>query len=297
MAKPSRLTLAKDDILSLFSEASQKVYSQAQLATILRENRNSWHLANHTTQADLVSFLTKEGDLRVHQFRSDAYNKQVTRYSWGKASPLELALSIKQRAYLCHATAVMVHGLTKLGQKTIYLNAEQSTKWSSHSALTQDGINRAFNGRQRQSNLIYKCNRISVVMISGKNTSRLGVEETAGPRSEMVQVTNLERTLIDIVVRPTYAGGTSQVLKAYRAAKDRMSLQRLLAILKALDYVYPYHQPIGFLMQKAGYPKEYFVQLRALGLNYDFYLDHGMQQPEYSEDWRLFYPKELKVRS
>lgn len=297
MAKPSRLILAKDDILSLFSEASQKVYSQAQLASILRENRHSWHLANHTTPADFVSFLRKEGDLRVHQFRSDAYNKEITRYSWGKASPLELALSIKQRAYLCHATAVMVHGLTKLSQKTIYLNAEQSAKWSGHSPLTQDGINRAFNGRQRQSNLIYKCNRISVVMISGKNTNRLGVEETAGPRSETVQVTNLERTLIDIVVRPTYAGGTSQVFKAYRAAKDRMSLQRLLAVLKELDYVYPYHQPIGFLMQKAGYPEEYFVQLRALGLNYDFYLDHGMQQPEYSEDWRLFYPKELKVHS
>jgi hypothetical protein len=131
-------------------------------------------------------------------------------------------------------------------------------------------------------------------MIAGTNTNRLGVEEIIGPASETIWVTNLERTLIDIVVRPAYAGGPSQVLKAYRAAKDRISVDRLIDTLKGLDYVYPYHQPIGFLMQEAGYPKHGVNQLRALGLGHDFYLAHGMQQPEYSQDWRLFYPKDLK---
>ena len=93
-------------------------------------------------------------------------------------------------------------------------------------------------------------------MISGKNTNRLGVEEIVGPNSERLQVTNLERTLIDIVVRPAYAAGIIEVIKAYRAAKDRMSVNKLLEILKKLDYVYPYHQAIGFLMQQAGYPQE-----------------------------------------
>ena len=94
-------------------------------------------------------------------------------------------------------------------------------------------------------------------MISGKNTNRLGVEDRAGPGSEPLQVTNLERTLIDIVVRP-------------------------------------YHQPIGFLMQNAGYPEESCAKLRELGLNPDFYLAHALRQPEYSKDWRLFYPKDLR---
>jgi hypothetical protein len=160
--------------------------------------------------------------------------------------------------------------------------------------LTQEGISRAFAGKQQQSNLTYTCSGISVTMISGKNTNRLGVETIVGPASESLQATNLERTLVDIVVRPAYAGGISQVLKAYRAAKDRMSADQLVDILKKLDYVYPYHQSIGFLMQKAGYPEKRFVQLRALGLHHDFYLAHGLQQLEYSKDWRLFYPKDLR---
>jgi predicted transcriptional regulator of viral defense system len=294
MAKPSRLVLAKNDILSTFAKTPQKIYSQAQLASVLSQNRRSWRLADHTTSSDFISFLTKHGNLRARKFRSETYGQEITRYSWGEAALLELVISIKSRAYLCHATALMLHGLAKLSPKTIYLNVEQSAKPSSHGSLTQDGINRAFSGKQRQSNLIYNCNGVSVIMIAGKNTNRLGVEEIAGPESEALQVTNLERTLIDIVVRPAYAGGMPQVCKAYSAARDRMSLDRLLAILKKLDYVYPYHQCIGFLMQKTGHPEKSCAKLRALGLNHDFYLAHGLQQPEYSKDWRLFYPKDFK---
>jgi predicted transcriptional regulator of viral defense system len=291
MAKPNRLVLAKNDILSTFSQASQKVYSQSQLATLLLQNRRAWRLADHTTVRDFISFLMKHGDLRARKFRAETYGHEITRYCWGEASLLELALFLKPGAYFCHATAVVLHGLVKRSTKTVYLNVEQSAKPNIDGQLTQEGIDRAFSGKQRHSNLIYKYNNLSVIIISGKNTNRLGVEEITGPASEALRVTNLERTLIDIVVRPAYAGGTSQVLRSYRASKNRMDADRLLAILKKLDYVYPYHQAIGFLMQKAGYPEKSYAKLRALGLSHDFHLAHGLQQPEYSKDWRLFYPK------
>lgn len=293
MPKPNRLVLAKDAILLTFSNAPKKVYFKGQLADVLLHNRRIWHLADHTTAADFISFLMDHGKLQVREFRSETYGKTITRYSWGNASPLELAQSINARGYLCHATAAMLHGLAKLSTKMIYLNVEQSAKPSSDGPLTQDGIARAFSGKQRQSNLIYTHDGVSVVMISGKNTNRLGIEGLAGPKSESLQVTNLERTLIDIIVRPAYGGGISHVLKAYRAGKDRVSVNQLITILKKLDYLYPYHQPIGFVMQKAGYPKKDCRKLRALGVDKDFYLTHGLHEPAYSEDWRLFYPRDL----
>ena len=294
MPKPNRLVLAQDGILSTFANNPKRVYSKGQLADVLHHNRRTWHLADHTTSADFISFLIDHGHLRTREFHSDVYGKTVTRYAWGEASPLELALSISARGYLCHATAAMLHGLNRLSTKTIYLNVEQSAKHSSEGQLTQDGIDRAFSGKQRQSNLIYTHNDMSVIMISGKNTNRMGVEDLVGQKSEPLQVTNLERTLIDIIVRPAYAGGISQVFKAYRAAKDRISVDQLLATLKKLDYLYPYHQSIGFVMQKAGYPDKQCAKLRALGLEHDFYLTHGLHKPEYSKDWRLFYPKDLR---
>ena len=293
MPRPSRLILAKNDILSLFAKTPQKVYSQRQLANLLQENRHSWHLAASTTVHDFIAFLTKRGNLQARRFRSKAYGQEITRYAWGDVSPYEMALSLKARAYFCHATAVTLHGLAKATSKTIYLNVEQSAKPSYPGSLTQERIDLAFSRKQRQSNLTYARPGISVTVIAGKNTNQLGVEPISDIASQPLAVTNIERTLIDIVVRPAYAGGIVQVLNVYRRAKDRVSVERLLKILKSLDYVYPYHQSIGFLMQKADYPDKSYAELRAIGLSYDFYLAHDIKQPKYSEDWRLFYPKEL----
>lgn len=291
MPKQSRLTLSKADIFSRFDNASKKVYSETTLNRLLQEARDEWALPESTRVSDFVSFLERQGKLKPLELTSEEYSRSIKRYSWGRASPLELALSIKSRAYLCHGTALTLHGLTNLPLKTIYLNAEQSVKSQDASSLNQRGIDLAFSGRQRRSKLIYRYADVSIVMIAGKNTDHLGVEEIAAPGSGPLQVTNLERTLIDIVVRSAYAGGISNVIKAYRAAKDRMSVDRLVSTLETLDYVYPYHQAIGFLMQKTGYPEKNFRKLRAMGLNYDFYLTHEMKEPAYSKEWRLYHPK------
>jgi predicted transcriptional regulator of viral defense system len=291
MPKQSRLSLAKADIFLHLDDASEKIYSETTLNRLLSEARDEWGLPESTRVSDFISFLERQGKLKTLELTSAEYSRSIKRYSWGKASPLELALSIKSRGYLCHSTAMTLHGLMKLPLKTIYLNSEQSDKSQDASSLNQRGIDLAFKGRQRRSKLIYRYADISVVMVSGKNTDRLGVEELAVPGSASLQVTNLERTLIDIVVRSAYAGGISNVVKAYRAAKDRISIDRLVSTLETLDYVYPYHQAIGFLMQKTGYPEKSFNKLRAKGLNYDFYLTHEMKEPAYSKEWRLYHPK------
>jgi hypothetical protein len=93
-----------------------------------------------------------------------------------------------------------------------------------------------------------------------------------------LRVTGIDRTLIDIAVRPAYAGGVFQVLDAYRGAKHRASVGNILAALKALDYMYPYHQAIAFYMQHAGWPASRYDRLKKLGLEHDFYLAHDIRE-------------------
>jgi len=113
----------------------------------------------------------------------------------------------------------------------------------------------------------------------------------AADTGEAIDVTRLERTLIDITVRPAYAGGIYQVLEAYKGAKERISVNTLIATLKKLDYVYPYHQAIGFYMERAGYEESRTERLLQMGVSLDFYLVHGIKNPDYDSKWRLFYPK------
>ena len=109
-----------------------------------------------------------------------------------------------------------------------------------------------------------------------------------------LRVTNIERTLIDIAVRPAYAGGPLQVLAAYRGAMDRVSVGVLVATLRKLEYIYPFHQAIGFYMERAGYPESKFTRLKELGLEFDFYLSYGVKDPEYIPKWRLYIPRGLQ---
>jgi hypothetical protein len=293
MAGQSRLQIAKHDIVKAFEEADKRVFWPSDISQILEQNRSFWRLAKNTTTAIFLKYLLNKTDLYLEYLEPLNHPNVagISRYVWKEASAYEIALSMKRDAYLCHGTAMFLHGLTDQIPSRIYVNSEQSPKPGS-GRLTQEGINRAFAGKQRESQYIFKFGDSEVLLLWGKNTGQLEVIDMEYSGTKL-RVTGLERTLIDIAVRPSYAGGVFQVLEAYRRAKNHVSVGTLVATLKKLDYVYPYHQAIGFYMQKAGYTKNQYNRLRNIGLNYDFYLAYGLKDKKYDSDWRLFFPKSL----
>lgn len=288
----SRLQIAKKDISAFFEKSNQRVFSVRDLEVIVAENRLRWHLPQSSRVSDFIEFLLDNTRLRLVDLRSDYYG-EVHRYVWGEVSPYELALSIRSKSYLSHGTAVFLHGLTDQIPKTIYVNREQSAKPSS-GRLSQEALDRAFSNKQRRSNLVYKHGEWQILVVSGKQTGRLEVGERSLSSGISLPVTNLERTLIDVVVRPDYAGGVYQVLEAFRSAKERVSVNVLSATLKKLGYLYPYNQAIGFYMERAGYETQRWVRLRKPDPEFDFYLAHGIRDREYDKDWKLFFPKGLQ---
>ena len=293
--RPRKIQLARSVILRFFEQERQRVFSVSELTSLFRKHSQEWGLAVNMTGAEFVEFLLRESKLRLinvePQNHPDA--RSVTLYTWGEVSPLLVGASLWKGAYLSHGTAVLLHALTDQLPKVIYVNKEQSLKGAgSKTDLQQANIDRAFGRKaQRISRFEFAYEGGRFLRLNGKNTGRLEVGSVTLEDGSAVPVTKLERTLIDIVVRPAYAGGVYMVLEAYRRARLNISIATLLATLKKLDYAYPFHQAIGFYMQRAGYGPKQYERLRSQGLNHDFYLDYDLREREFDSTWRLYFPK------
>ncbi len=286
----ARFRIAKSDIVGHFDSLGETLLRQSDIESIVREQRNFWRLGESTTVRQFIAWLLADTPLRATRFEFPS--RAVIRYVWGDVPFYKLASSLNANAYLSHFAALHIHGLTDQIPKTVYLNAEQTPKPKPASGLAQERIDAAFKRAPRTSNNVAVYEDRRICLLSGKNTGELGVDNVEGPQGETLRVTGIERTLIDITVRPYYAGGVFEVLEAYRRAADRISINKLTAMLKKIDYVYPYHQAVGFYLERCGAYRDSQIRLlHKIEMHYDFYLTYQMKNPDYSKDWRLFFPK------
>ncbi len=290
MGRLTRLALAKSDIVKTFAQNRQTVFRRKDIAEIVDKNRDFWRLAHSMNLSAFINFMLDKTKLKKYVFQFS--HRKETLYAWGDVSLYKIIQSIKPNSFFSHYTAIFFHDLTEQSPKTIYLNQEQPPKKNKPDHLEQKDIDKAFGSKVRVSNNIAVFQDYKIVLLSGKYTNRTGVDYFTFEDNEKIDITNLERTLIDATIRPVYSGGIYEVLKAYEMASDRVSVNRLAALLKKIDYIYPYHQAIGFYLERSeSYTESQISLFRKFEINYDFYLVHNMKEMEYSKKWRLFYPK------
>jgi predicted transcriptional regulator of viral defense system len=270
-----------------FEKQRSSVFAIEELRGFIIENGADWGLGTTTPTDKHVERFVKNALLRVVEIPFNT-GKKYTRYIYKEATPLQIAVSLHSKAYLTHYTAVYLNGLTNQIPKTIYTSVEQSSKLLHRDQfMEQSAIDHAFSQPQRRSENAGVYEDYTIILLSGMHTNRTGVN-LAAP----LPCTGLERTLIDITVRPNYAGGAFAVLETYkRALEQRLSINKLVATLDKINYLYPYHQSIGFLLEKAGYSSDQLALLKNKSMPFNFYLDYNMQETDYSPAWRLYFPK------
>jgi len=236
-----------------------------------------------------IKFLLKEELLKLAAL--DFPSRKETRYLSRSVHPFSVAMSVGRNAYLSHFTAMYLHGLTDLEPVSIYINSEQGPKYQAEIELSQESIDAAFRHQPRHTKNHADFAGRTIFLLNGKFTGRLGVTEKLWNKLRL-EVTDLERTLIDIAVRPQYSGGTAGVILAYKRAGKRVSIERIVRYLDLLEFAYPYHQAIGFYLDEAAeFPEQSLTPLLEKPKQFDFYLAHGATEMGYSQRWRIFYPK------
>jgi predicted transcriptional regulator of viral defense system len=295
------IPLNKDLIRKTLQAANANVFTFAQLSALLQQHAQDWSAGGAAAIHEQSAVATKsfsvtglidaivKARILVKAVLPFPY-RQDTRYLFGEVDVLDLIQSLNEQGYFTHFTALDLNNLTEQVPKTIYFNVEQRTS-GGDGQLSQDALDRAFKAQPRLSSNVIEYKGTRIVKVNGRNTNQLGVVVRRRTNAGALRVTDVERTLIDATVRPAYSGGIAVVAKAFELAKESVSVNKLAAYLRKLRYVYPYHQAIGFYMERAGYESPLLQLLAQFPIEYDFYLQNAMKSPVLNKRWRLYVPK------
>lgn len=285
MAPKSKLQLVLPEIENSLNQRDKGVFTH----TEMRELFSSWKLPKSTSLQAFINTLIEFSGLR--EIRLDLPNRAEVRFAWNSPTTMEIVQSLSSHGYFSHYSAIFLHGLTTQIPKSMYFNVEQP-KRGGGGILTQAAIDRAFRGKGRVTNNITELDGYDLHVINGGNTDRLGVIDFSSVEGRSLRVSNIERTLIDAAVRPQYAGGIHEVAGAFVAACNKLSINRILAYLRTLNFTYPYHQAIGFYLQRTGhFSSQQLNKFKEMEISFDFYITYGMKEMDYISEWRLFVPK------
>lgn len=284
-------------VIAVLDGQEQRVFGPRELTTLLEDQLAPDVVHISQSPAAKLKTLISAGTLRpIDLYHADRGTPRSgtpaqTKYAWRHATQFDVALSLRPQSYISHLSATEIHGLSPR-TRTVYVNKEQSPKPRLNSVLSQIGIDRAFSGKPRQTTYVLTDGKYRYVLLNGKNTADEGVIRLV-QRKRPLRLTNVERTLIDMVVRPQYAGGAGQILRSTRAARERVRTADLIRILLRLDHAYPYHQALGFYLEAAGFSEDETKGFFELGVKFNFYLEQSSAPTAFNEKWRIHYPTEL----
>jgi hypothetical protein len=251
-----------------------KAYTTFDLTKIFQNKRDEWNIADYRNQYHFMKYLEGANILKNIKLKhqSTATIKQI--YEEPDASLFNIALTIKKDGYLSNYTAMQIHQLTLQIPKSIYVSYSKGHSYPiNHDdiELEQSSIDSAFSKAQRMTSESYKSeidNTRFYFIQKGYIEKNIGITSENGN-----SYTDLERTLIDIAIRPAYSGGVFEVLEAYEIARDKVDIFKINEYLLKLNYIYPYHQLIGFYMDKAGYDQKIIIcQIKNLILNGKYFI-------------------------
>src|SRR5262245_9009684 len=122
MGRTSKIKTAKPVIEEFFQEESLvTVFRFSDLGDVLDHHCEEWGLPANLYTPGFVKFLLSEAILKEIVLQAKSHKAKETRYIRGRPSPYAVAVSLRRNAYLCHGSAVFLHGLTGQIPKTVFV--------------------------------------------------------------------------------------------------------------------------------------------------------------------------------
>jgi len=268
------------------------VFSKQQLIEEIISLKEKKVVPKDTNPDELINLLEINKLLEKIELRG--YTEKVVRFASGSYTSIELALSLLSSSWISHHSALDTHELLSKCSNKIFVTQEQSQKVSTKSILKQEDVDNAFKKEQRPLNQIFKFKNQEYCLLKGKYSNRLGVIEMRYKKKDIF-VTDIERTLIDCVVRPAYSGDVNTIIEAFCSARGKVDVVKMFNYLNQLNYIYPYHQSIGFFLEYTGYSANDWSLFDTLPKRINFYLDYNIKNKYLNRRWLVYIPDQFSL--
>jgi len=136
----------------------------------------------------------------------------------------EVATALVEPAAISHWTAMHYHGLTEQPSRKIFI---LTTTEAAPPQDRSDGSKLKAGNRYIIAGVPYQFIQVKPQRFFG--VQKIWVGETR------VNITNMERTLLDCLSRPKYCGDFSEVLGAFKTATDILKLERIVDYALRMD--------------------------------------------------------------
>jgi hypothetical protein len=266
----------------------QSVYSEREICRLIEDYAKAVNDPFDAATEIYLQYMVEKGAIR--QIVVDGEKRGVKRYlTRTDASRYEIACSLQRNSYLSHLAAAYFHKLVQEEPAKICISAEGAPREANDDGLGQEKIDMAFEKPQRRSGAKMQWDNNVFLLLKGSYAGGAGIE-----KRKYFSLSSIERTLIDLTVRPAYGGGSVTILEIYKKAIPAFTIGNIFKLLDRLSYKYPYHQSVGFYLSLAGYNNQQELnKLKKMGMDYTFYLDYEMTDTIYSDEWNVYFPKDL----
>ncbi|MEM3722892.1 MAG: type IV toxin-antitoxin system AbiEi family antitoxin [Candidatus Hadarchaeales archaeon] len=181
--------------------------------------------------------------------------------------PILVAKHLVEPYFFSHSTALMLHGLAQ-----------------------QPGRNYFISTTKHVSKVEYRGNLIRPVILTKKRF--FGFEKKEYSKEE-VMVSDLERTIVDVIDRPEYAGGYEEVLRCLSDVEE-INWDRLLAYIKKMDEKILVNR-IGYVAEllKMRAPAHFIKALREM-MSKNIYYFERKKAGKFNKRWRIIVDPRLE---
>jgi hypothetical protein len=226
--------------------------------------------------------LVDIGMLSFSVFLDSGY---ITRYSFHKdLADEKLLLGSKKRGFLSMSSSLNYQGLSSYRDDFVFVSQEQTSKnLYSHSNLTQKAIDNAFAKEYRRTHKIGQYNHKHIVFLEPKNTKDFAVVEVKG-----IRVSSINRALVEMIVNVQYFRNSKEVIDVFSNIKEYININEVFKVIEAFNFIYPYYQCIGYILEEIGFNKEELYKFKEYISEFDFYTDRNQEQYTYIPYWKMF---------